>query len=39
MADDASSAGAMKTAYGTLVPFASGTLPIRAPTPKPIENR
>ena len=39
IADDASSAGATKTAYGTLRPSVSATDPTSAPTPKPIEKR
>ena len=39
MADEASSAGATKTAYETLVPSASWTEPTSAPTPNPIEKR
>ncbi len=39
IADEARSAGATNTAYGTLLPLSSWTAPMSAPMPKPIENR
>ena len=39
IAEEASSAGATNTAYGTLRPSSSCTLPMSVPTPYPIEKR